>query len=201
MSLSANTFFAIMLALSVALSAIIARRSDARTFLALAGLLQVVFAMVMIFSPITGGSSLRLCAFAVVALAPTLYALGCYGAFVGPPPHIMSVFLMATALAVLVLGSQLSILLPSLLMLVAAVVAIAVLAVLQARQSGRDALLATVSGFLLVAGAAAYVQVGLGRFSLFDAAAQLGFALACSSRLPVKQEGWLKRPLAVRGKR
>ncbi len=201
MSQGAATAFAFVLAMAAVLAAIVSRRSPAKTYVDIAAVLFAGFALAVAATRFAGPALADAVALLVLAAAPTALSLAVYAELVRPPARptaflALGATLFAGTAAVLFARDAFA-----MLPLAANTIALLMLGVLHVAGRRREALLAIAAAFAFAAGASAFLRAGAPYLSLFAAAGLVGVALAVRSRARVEHDGWLRRALAVRGKR
>ncbi len=201
MSQGAATAFAFVLAMAAVLAAIVSRRSPAKTYVDIAAVLFAGFALAVAATRFAGPALADAAALLVLAAAPTALSLAVYAELVRPPARqtaflALGATLFASTAAVLFATDAFA-----MLPLAANTIALLMLGVLHVAGRRREALLAIAAAFAFAAGASAFLRAGAPYLSLFAAAGLVGVALAVRSRARVEHDGWLRRALAVRGKR
>ncbi|HEY1708980.1 MAG TPA: hypothetical protein VGG10_12000 [Rhizomicrobium sp.] len=199
----AGLLFAVVLALTAVLAALIARRAgrDAKLFIDIAAAAWAAFAVAQAASGYLGTVLAAEIALIASAIAPTALSLAVFARLVRDP----AAWLVRAALAASAMAGVAAMWWPlfALLPLVANVIALLVLGIARWRSGAREASLIPASAGSLAAGASAFLHSGPQALLLFAAASLLGIALAISppSDVRVEQKRWASRRLAVRRKR
>jgi hypothetical protein len=205
MSAGATVSFALVLALSAVLAALVARKAKggAKTYVDIASAVLACFALSVAVLPYAGGELSAALAPLAIAFAPSALTLAVHASLVAPPrAGIAAAFLIASALAGIgsaILGANVL----AVSVLAANVVASIILGIVRLARRRRESIMVLASAFGLACGGSAFVAAGAEAVTLFLAASLMGVALAVGpvSRPRIENQRWSRRRLAIRIRR